>query len=382
MHLYEHQVKGILSKRGFNVPKGVLARNEGAVRKSSEEFGFHCIAKAQVLTGGRGKAGAVVKVRDGTDVDTAVSLLRGSVKGLRVNSVLVEEFVEIKREVYAAVMTDRKNGCPLVMLSSMGGVEIEEVALTHPESIFSVKVDVAYGFHNFMAREMAFSSGVDLAAALKLALVLSSLYQMYWEKDAELLEINPLALTAAGEWICVDAKMSVDNNALFRNHEIKAAREETLATKLAEGGPRERLIYVPLDGNIGIMGTGAGMTMATIDQVVAAGGRAASFIDCGSAMRYKGPEKAIKLLIDKGADVILISTYTGGRSQMAAEGITKALDEMPDLKIPVVVRIQGKNDEEAFEILSRCKHPALRISKWPDEAVQIAVQLANQGKSK
>ena len=167
--------------------------------------------------------------------------------------------------------------------------------------------------------------------------------------------------------------MSVDNNALFRHPDLKAMREDTLETRLAEGGPRERLIYVPLDGNIGIMGTGAGMTMATMDQVVAAGARPASFIDCGSSMRYVGPEKGITLLKEKGVDVILISTYTGGRSQMAAQKICEVLESRPDFDTPVVVRFQGKNEDEAFDVLSRCKHPALRVARDPDEAVRIAV---------
>ena len=172
--------------------------------------------------------------------------------------------------------------------------------------------------------------------------------------------------------------MTVDNNALFRHPDLKDFREDTLETRLAEGGPRERLIYVPLDGNIGIMGTGAGMTMATMDQVIAAGGRPASFIDCGSSMRYVGPEKGIKLLREKGVDIILISTYTGGRSQMAAQKICEALESLPDFEIPVVVRLQGKNEEEALEILSLCKHPALKVARDPDEAVRIAVALAKE----
>jgi succinyl-CoA synthetase beta subunit len=261
-------------------------------------------------------------------------------------------------------------------------MDIEEVAATQPNQVLRKTVDIAYGFHPFEARKMAFVTGLKAKTAQQLAEILLALYNLYWEKDAELVEINPLVLTGSGSWVCVDGKMNIDNNALFRHPDLKALREDTLETRLAEGGPRERLIYVPLEGNIGIMGTGAGMTMATMDQVIAAGGRPASFIDCGSSMRYVGPEKGIKLLKEKGVDVILISTYTGGRSQMAAKRICEVLESMPDFEIPVVVRLQGKNEGEAIETLSSCKHPALKVAKDPDEAVRIAVAIARERERK
>lgn len=379
MKLYEFQAKKIIAEKGLKVPRGMVVENKKELNDAIEFIGLPLIVKAQILTGGRGKAGGVIKASTKEEAYEAGSSLFGAkVKGLSVKKVLIEEYVQIEKEFYAGVATDRRKGCPVVMLSTMGGIDIEEIAATQPNKIIRRYVDVAYGFHPFMARAMAFAAGGESNLIPGLRHILLTLYDLYWEKDGEVVEINPLALTKHSELICVDAKMSVDSNAVFRHPDIKSMKEETLESKLAEGGPRERLIYVPLEGNIGIMGTGAGMTMATMDQVIAAGGRPACFIDCGSSMRYVGPEKGIKLLKERGVDVILISTYTGGRSQMAAKRIVEVLESMPDFDIPVVVRIQGKNEEEAFQFLLSCKHPALKVAKQPGEAVRIAVELASE----
>jgi succinyl-CoA synthetase beta subunit len=259
------------------------------------------------------------------------------------------------------------------MVSLKGGMDIEEVAKHYPDQVATLPIDVLYGLQDFQARQIAFQIGLPSQDLNPFTKLLKGLYDVYRTYDAELTEINPLVVTAEGELKAADGRLNVDDNSLFRHPDVAAWQEPGID---AEFKAKKGNAYVELDGNIGLMCTGAGMTMAIMDTIAAFGGKPADFMDVGWGMLEGGAEEGIKLLLAKGVKVILISTYTGARTDIMAEKILEALPRIPNLNIPVVIRLQGKNEEIAQKILSECKLPYVKTAETLDKAVELAVNVA------
>ena len=374
MKLYEYQAKGFFGRMGLPVPKSRVVTRLDEVEEAYKAVGPKIMIKAQVLVGGRGRAGGIKPANSLEEAKKIASaLLHSNLKGLEVKRLLFEEQLEIAREYYAAVVTDRERACPLIMASLKGGMEIEEVAKQYPDQVATVPIDVLYGLQDFQIRQIAFQLGLPSEDLNSFSKVLKALYDVYRAYDAELTEINPLVVTKQGELKAADGRLNVDDNSLFRHPDIAAYHEPGVDAAFKE---KKGNAYVELDGNIGLMCTGAGMTMAIMDQIMATGGKPADFMDVGWGMLEGGSEEGIKLLLAKGVKVILISTYTGARTDIMAQKILEALPNIPNLNIPVVIRLQGKNEEIAQKILPECKLPYVRTAETLDKAVELAVKLA------
>jgi len=372
--LYEYQAKEIFKKLGLPVPKSKLVTRLEEVEEAYASVGPKVMIKAQVLVGGRGKAGGIKPANSLEEAKKiASSLLHSNLKGLEVKRLLFEEQLDIAREYYMAFVNDRERACPLAMVSLKGGMDIEEVARQYPDQVATLPIDILYGLQDFQARQIAFQIGLPGQDLTQFTKMLKGLYDVYRAYDAELTEINPLVVTAKGELKAADGRLNVDDNSLFRHPDVAAWQEPGID---AEFKAKKGNAYVELDGNIGLMCTGAGMTMAIMDTIAAFGGKPADFMDVGWGMLEGGSEEGIKLLLAKGVKVILISTYTGARTDIMAEKILEALPRIPNLNIPVVIRLQGKNEEIAQKILSECKLPYVKTAETLDKAVELAVNIA------
>lgn len=375
MKLYEYQAKQVFQKYGIPIPKGKLIesfKEPDQIINIQGDLRLPWVIKPQVLAGGRGKAGLIKFVKS---VDEAIEvikiLFKSEHKGLPISRIYVEEKIDVKQEYYVGIITSREFASPMAILSSSGGMNIEEVKEKHPEKIATAVIDVSYGLLEYQIRELVFRLKVEKNHIKSLIDVVRQLYKIYFDKDGELVEINPLFFDQNDNVVAGDGRLNIDNNATFRQTEIKALEEPTVESKAAA----ERLIYVKLEGNIGIISSGAGMTMAVMDQIAYAGGKPANFMDAGPAMLSEGPKKGIELIMSQSkVDVILISTFTGGQSEIMASNIATALETIPSLSIPVVVRLQGRNEKEARRILSNCTYKNLKLVDSFDEAVDLAAK--------
>lgn len=374
MKLYEYQAKEIFRKLGLPVPKSKLVTRLEEIEEAYQSVGPKMMIKAQVLVGGRGKAGGIKPANSLEEAKKiASSLLHSKLKELEVKRLLFEEQLNIAREYYMAFVNDRERACPLAMVSLKGGMDIEEVARQYPDQVATLPIEILYGLQDFQVRQIAFQIGLPSQDLNQFSKILKGLYDVYRTYDAELTEINPLIVTAQGELKVADGRLNVDDNSLFRHPDVAAWHEPGID---AEFKAKRGNAYVELDGDIGLMCTGAGMTMAIMDQIVANGGKPADFMDVGWGMLEGGAEEGIKLLLAKGVKVILISTYTGARTDIMAQKILEALPNIPHLNVPVVIRLQGKNEEEAQRILSECQLPYVKTAETLDKAVELAVKLA------
>lgn len=374
MKLYEYQAKEIFKKSGIPVPKSRVVTHLDEVAEAYQSIGPKVMIKAQVLVGGRGKAGGIKPAETLEEArKIALSLLHYRLKGLEVKRLLFEEKIDILREYYVALVNDRERACPLAMVSLKGGMEIEEIARQSPDQVATQPIDILYGLEDYQIRLMAFQLNIPSQDFNPFVKVLKTLYEIYRAYDAELIEINPLVVTSQGDLKAADGRLNVDDNALFRHPDLKLFQEPDMD---AEFKAKRGNAYVELEGDIGLMCTGAGMTMAIMDQIVAIGGRPADFMDVGWGMLEGAAEEGIKLLLGKGVKVILISTYTGARTDIMAQKILEALPNIPNLNVPVVIRLQGKNEEEAQRILSVCQLPYVKTAETLDKAVELAVKLA------
>jgi len=372
--LYEHQAKVIFKKTGIPVPKGKVVTSLEMVSEAFHDVGGKIVIKAQVLAGGRGKAGGIKAADTLADAKKiCMSLLGSKLKGLEVKSLLFEERLDIAREYYLAIVNDRERSCPLAMLSMKGGMAIEEVAKEYPDQLAMQPIDILYGLEDYQIRANAFHLGVPFADLNPLVSILKRLYEVYRGNDAELTEINPLIVTQQEQLVAGDGRLNIDDNALFRHPEFKEYIEVGVEKEFKA---KKGNAFVDLDGDIGVMCTGAGMTMTMMDQISAYGGRPADFMDVGWGMLEGAAEEGIKLLLAKGVKVILISTYSGGRTDIMAEKILEGLPRISNLNVPVVIRLQGKNEERAQELLSECQLPYVRTAETLDKAVALAVQIS------
>lgn len=376
MKLQEHQSKRIFAQYGVPVPEGGVATTPEEARGIAERLGKPVVVKAQVLVGGRGKAGGIKLA--GTPEEAravAAQILDMDIKGLPVRSVLIEEAANIVTEIYLGMVIDRAAKRPVMMVSSEGGVEIEEVARRTPEKIRKVPVDPFLGLQDYQVREVAYgiSLGSDLMPGF--LAVARGLYTAFTKCDASLAEINPLAVTGDGTLLAVDAKMLLDDNALFRHPELAEMRdleEETPAEREARG---YGISYVQLDGTIGCMVNGAGLAMATMDLTKYYGGAPANFLDIGGGAKADKVVAALRLILsDENVKVVLLNIFGGiTRCDEVARGILAALEEV-ETDVPMVARLVGTNEEEGRRILTEAK---MITAVTLEEAAQKAVAAAS-----
>ncbi len=375
MKLHEYQSKAIFAKYEIPIPKGSVAENAQDARQIASQIGKKVVIKAQVLVGGRGKAGGV-KLASSPDEaeEVAEQILSMTIKGLPVRKVLVDEAINIAREIYLGIVVDRAARRATVMASSAGGVEIEEVARTTPEKIMRVSIDPAFGMQEFQARELAFVIGIDKARVRDFTTIATGLYRAFVDVDASLAEINPLVVTAEKQLIAADGKIVLDDNALYRHSDLEQLRdidEETLSEKQAR---KAGLSYVKLDGNIGCMVNGAGLAMATMDVIKFYGGEPANFLDIGGGAKAEKVKAALEIILsDPNVKAVLFNIFGGiTRGDEVARGIVDGLKEIKT-NVPMVVRIVGTNAEEGRRILADAK---MITAETLEEGAQKAVAAA------
>jgi succinyl-CoA synthetase beta subunit len=376
MNIHEYQAKEIFARFGIPVPSGTVVRTPAEAESVAARIGKPVVVKAQVLVGGRGKAGGVKIAQTPAEAkEKAAAILGMDIKGEKVQKVLVTEAVDIAREIYVGVVMDRRAQKPLIMASAEGGVEIEITAKEKPQAIKRVHVDPLYGVQSYAARNLAAELAGNAEIAKPMADIIEKLYRVFDECDASLAEINPLVVTKDGRVLAIDAKLNFDDNALYRHTDVEAMRD-TEAEDAGEAKARaEGLSFVRLHGNVGCIVNGAGLAMATMDLVKEYGGQPANFLDIGGSSR---PEKVVTALTiitsDTSVRSILFNIFGGiTRCDDVARGLVIAFNQM-DLKLPVVVRLTGTNEKEAREILKQI--PSLHSAETMDEAVKKAIQLA------
>jgi len=381
MKLHEHQAKEILKKYNLPVPEGKVAFSLQEAKQVAEELGeFPLVVKAQVHCGGRGKAGGVKLVKSMEELEAAVEGMLGKVlktfqcpDGKPVNRVWIEKATPIEKEYYLSITLDRAVSKPVLMASAEGGMEIEEVAKEKPEAIHMLHIDPDLGLMPSQARNLAFKLGLPVNDFVKIAL---SLYKAYEELDASLVEVNPLVLTKDGKLVLLDAKVEIDDNALFRHKDLEEMEDLTQLDPLEVEAKTYSLNYIKLDGNIGCMVNGAGLAMTTMDIIKLAGGEPANFLDVGGGANVEQIANAFRILMaDKNVKAVFINIFGGIlRCDRLANGLVEAA-KMVEIKVPVVVRMEGTNVEEGKRILSESGLNFITAEDMWDGA-QKAVELA------
>ena len=375
MNLHEYQAAEIFATHGIPTNQGTVASTPEEAGAAARQAGGTVVVKAQVHTGGRGKAGGVKLARTPEEAREAASTILGlDIRGHTVHKVLVAPAASIGQEFYLGVTLDRARRQNVVMASAEGGVDIEEVARETPERIHRALVDPLLGLHAWQARQLGFALGLPAEKVGGFAAIAQKLYDTYVREDATLTEINPLVLTGAGEWLALDAKMTIDDNALFR-HPATEAMRDLQAENLTELDARQSGIsFVKLDGNIGCIVNGAGLAMATMDAVKLHGGEPANFLDVGGGASADQVAKAFSLVTsDPNVRAILINIFGGiTRGDVVAQGIAEALQRV-DVKVPIVVRLSGTNAEEGQRLISEI---GLTATDSMDEAAAQAVRAA------
>jgi succinyl-CoA synthetase beta subunit len=378
MDLLEYQGKQLFAEHGVPVPDGRHATTPETARAAAEELGFPVVIKAQVQIGGRGKAGGIKLAADADEAEAhAKAILGMDIRGLTVHEVWVEKASDIAAEYYAAVVFDRSAKKPLVMLSAEGGMEIEAVA---EEKIARLHVDPLAGFQPQDGERLVKGAGIpdDLAAAV--GAMLKKLYDVFVATDAMLVEVNPLIVTGDREVVALDAKVTVDDNALFRQPQVAEMRNPSAEDPQEQMAKERGVTYVKLDGEVGILGNGAGLVMSTLDVIAQAGGRPANFLDVGGGAKAEEIVSSLEVLLsDPKVKAVLFNIFGGiTRCDEVARGILQALDQI-DVKVPIVVRLDGTNDEEGRRILAEADAPQLHTAKTMLEAADMVVALAKEG---
>jgi succinyl-CoA synthetase beta subunit len=385
MKIHEFQAKQVVAQYGVAVPKGRVAATADEARVIAQELGGKVVVKAQIHAGGRGKGGGVKLANSPDEAAGVFSQIMGmqlvthqtGPHGQKVKTVLIEEQMPIARELYLAVLIDSASGRPVMMASSAGGMEIEEVAAKTPEAIHRVTIDPVTGFQPHLARELCFQLGLTGDLMKPATQLMSGLYDAFIAKDASLAEINPLVVTTDGRVLALDAKMNIDDNALFRHKEIEALRdkdeEDPSEVEAAEKGISN---FIKLDGNIGCLVNGAGLAMATMDSIKFAGGEPANFLDIATANDVNKVVDALKIIAsDPNVKAILVNVFGGmARVDVIAQGIIEAQRQMPTA-IPVVARLAGTNVEEGERLIRESGLPVIRAEELGD-AAKKAVEAA------
>jgi len=375
MKLFEFEAKTILTGYGIPIPKGNIASNSDKAEATAREIGKAVVLKAQIPVSGRGKAGGIMFASDATEAKNIASNLIGSIiNGSIVGSLLVEQKIAIVEQFYASVAIDRQARTYIILASTSGGIDIEKIALAFPEKISRHWVDLAAGFARSDAMEMISGFNINKDDAAKFAAIIDTLYKVAMDYDAELVEINPLAKTASGEFIAADARIIVDDNALFRHPEFKDR-----GSLRADDTPREaearrqKLAYVDLSGDIGVIGNGAGLVMATMDLVHLFGGKPANFLDIGGGAQAEIIKRGVMLVMSKPEVKAVVINILGGitRCDIVGQGIIDALNESA-VKKPIAVRMIGTNEEEGIQIL---RQAGVHAYSNMEEAVEQVLKL-------
>ncbi|PSQ09074.1 ADP-forming succinate--CoA ligase subunit beta [Halobacteriales archaeon QS_5_70_15] len=383
MKLHEYQAKGVFADAGVPTPRSELAATVEEAVAAGDAVDYPCAVKAQVQVGGRGKAGGIELVDDEDELRGAADRILGmDLKGLHVDRVLIEEAVDFEDELYVGVTMDRGEGKPVAMVSERGGVNIEEVAEEDPGAIAREHVDSAFGLHPYQARRAVFEAGIDRDVANSVASVLTTLYDLWDDKDGTDAEINPLMVTADRDVIAADAVMNVDDDALFRHPDLREMEEEgevggdELERKADEYG----FDYVRLEGDVGIIGNGAGLVMTTLDLVDYYGGSPANFLDIGGGAKAERVTNALDMVFsDENVRAVVFNIFGGiTRGDEVARGINEALEAFDEIPKPVVVRLAGTNAEEGMEILNT---DLVEVESTLEDAVRRAVERAQEVKS-
>ena len=385
MKIHEYQAKRIFVEYGIPIPDGDVADTPEEVREITNRIGKKVVIKAQIHAGGRGKGGGVKTAGSPQEAEKVAREIIGmnlithqtGPEGKRVKRVLVEEALDVEKELYLGIVIDRSRDQeqPVIMASEAGGMEIEEVASKSPEKIIKVGANPVGSFSSFQGRKLAYGLGMDKSIVSKASKIIEMLYRIFMEKDATLIEINPFVLTRGGELLALDAKINFDDDGLYRHPEIKGLRdleeEEPLEIEASNTGVN----YIKLDGNVGCMVNGAGLAMATMDLIKLAGGAPANFLDVGGGATAERIEKAFRILTsDKNVKAILVNIFGGIlRCDRVASGVIEAASKM-NLNLPMVVRLQGTNVEEGRKLLEG-SNLKFEVAEGLFEAAQKVVAL-------
>ena len=353
MRLHEYQSKSLFSKYGIPIPKGRIASSATEAKQISEELGGKVVIKSQVLVGGRGKAGGIRLARTNKEAeDYATEILGMEVKGIPVRKVLVDEAVIISKEIYLCIANDRNSQKPILMASSAGGVDIEETALKTPDKIIKRTIDPLIGLRDYQLRDIAISIDLDRKYWKSFSEIISALWRLYVDTDATIVEINPLVITADEKLIALDAKVVLDDNAMFRHSDLAEMRDIDEEAPAEVEGRKFGVVFIKLDGNIGCLVNGAGLAMATMDIIKLLGGTPANFLDIGGGASSEKVAAAFRIILtDPNVKAILINVFGGiTRCDEVAKGILGAM-KLIKPKIPVIVRLVGTNRDEGMKML-------------------------------
>ncbi|KTD64681.1 ADP-forming succinate--CoA ligase subunit beta [Legionella spiritensis] len=386
MNLHEYQAKQLFASYGLPTPRGEVAYNvEDALQVAAQLSTPKLVVKAQVHAGGRGKAGGVKLVSSKDELAAVTKSLLGTrlvtyqtdARGQPVNAVLVEETCDIDRELYLGAVVDRASRRVVIMASTEGGVEIEKVAHETPEKIFKVTVDPLVGVMPYQCRETGFNLGLDNDQIKSFTQLMIGLGKMFMECDLSLLEINPLVVTKSGQLLCLDGKINIDGNALYRQPHLKSMRDSTQEDERENRATDWELNYIPLDGAIGCMVNGAGLAMATMDVIKLHGGEPANFLDVGGGATKERVSEAFKIILsDEHVKGILVNIFGGiVRCDLIAEGILAAVKEV-DVKVPVVVRLEGNNAQLGADILNKSDLNVIAANSLTDAARKIVAEVS------
>jgi succinyl-CoA synthetase beta subunit len=381
VNIHEYQAKDILRKEGVPIPPGEVASTAAEVEAIAKQYGGTVVVKAQVHAGGRGKAGGVKLAKSPAEANEIASKILGMhIKGLPVLKVLVTPAADIASEAYVGIILDRASKKPVFMVSPAGGIDIEEVAAKTPEKILKLPVDTRYGLEPFQASRLGFFLFDDVKKVRAVAKIMQQLYAAFMKCGCSLAEINPLVTTPAGDVVALDAKMVIDDNELDRHPELAALRDESAEAPSEVLARNASLTFIKLDGNVGCVVNGAGLAMATMDLVKYYGGEPANFLDIGGSSNPEKVVNALKIITaDPSVKAILFNIFGGiTRTDDVANGIVTATKQNP-LKVPIVIRLTGTNEEIAMKTL---QDNGFSASSDMDEAVKKAVELAKVGGGK
>ena len=376
MKIHEGDARGIFAKFGLPVPPSRFITKAEEAGPIAEELGCPVVVKAQVLVGGRGKAGGVKLASDPVEaVEKAKAILGMDIKGLKVEKILIARAVEISKEFYVGMVVDRVSRKPLMMISPEGGIDIEEVAKSTPEKILKVVIDPVTGLLPFQIRKMTSFLTIDKDVAKQLAPVFRSLYTAFMEIDSSLAEINPLVVSPDGRVWAIDAKINIDDNSLYRHEDIRALRDDSMEDEAEVEAREADLSFVKLDGSIGCIVNGAGLAMATMDMIKYYGAEPANFLDIGGSSSPEKVLSAMKIILrDGNVKAVLINIFGGiTRCDDVANGLLEAKKKL-GVDIPLVVRLTGTNEEEARELLEGTDLVSVDTM---DEGVKKAIEIAN-----
>jgi succinyl-CoA synthetase beta subunit len=378
MDLLEYQGKQLFARHDIPVPDGRHARTVEEAVAAAKEVGFPCAIKAQVKIGGRGKAGGIKIASDESQArEDAGAILGMDIRGFTVHELWVEGASEIEAELYASIIFDRSAKKPLIMLSTRGGMDIEAVAEEDPSAIASLHVDPLLGFQDFHGRRLAYEAGIDADLVRPIGAFLHRLYGTFVSEEATLVEVNPLIVTPQRDVRALDAKVTLDDNALMRHPDNAQLRDPSAEDPQEQMAKERGLTYVKLDGDIGILGNGAGLVMSTLDVVAQYGGRPANFLDAGGGSKAEAITSAVEVILSNESVKAVLFNIFGGitRCDEVANGLVEAFHQI-EPSVPFVVRLDGTNDEEGRRILAEAALPNVHTASTMNEAAEKVVEIA------